>query len=218
MSFPRISFGPLVAMLLALATWPLHGRAAEAAGNAQAGAAKAAACSACHGAKGISAVPTFPDLAGQSVAFLSAQLQAYKSGSRKDPMMSAAVASLGRQDLDDLAAYFASLPPKPAGHADASSRGGVLYLQGDPAKGIPACQGCHGPAGQGPQPHGGATQTAWAAYPRVAGQPQPYLVKVLTEYKQGALGGEPNAKVMQGVMQSIDASDIQALAAYITTQ
>lgn len=79
------------------------------AGDAAAGKAKAATCAGCHGATGISAVPTYPNLAGQKEAYLVKQLKAFKDGSRKDPTMSAMAAPLTDADMANLAAYYAGL-------------------------------------------------------------------------------------------------------------
>jgi cytochrome c553 len=79
------------------------------AGDAAAGKGKSMMCSACHGAAGISAVPTYPNLAGQKVAYLVKQLKDFKTGTRNDPTMKGMVASLSDADMADLAAYYASL-------------------------------------------------------------------------------------------------------------
>lgn len=79
------------------------------AGDAAAGKGKSMMCSACHGAAGISAVPTYPNLAGQKEAYLTKQLKDFKSGKRNDPTMKGMVASLKPADMADLAAYYASL-------------------------------------------------------------------------------------------------------------
>ena len=79
------------------------------AGDAAAGKGKSMMCSACHGVAGISAVPTYPNLAGQKEAYLTKQLQDFKSGKRNDPTMKGMVASLSETDMADLAAYYASL-------------------------------------------------------------------------------------------------------------
>ncbi|SFS17266.1 Cytochrome c553 [Dyella sp. OK004] len=187
-------------------------------GNPQAGADKAAVCGACHGPQGIAIAPNFPNLAGQSPTYLYVQLKAFKEGQRSDPVMTGQAAPLSDEDMRDLAAYYASLPAKPAGKADASSRGGQLYLSGDPVKGIPPCQGCHGPVGQGPQPRwSSAPQPAWHTFPRLEGQSSIYVGKVLGDYKSGTRGGSTNGKVMQGVVESLDDTDIQALSTYINT-
>jgi cytochrome c553 len=75
-------------------------------GSADAGKAKSTTCAGCHGADGNSAAPSFPKLAGQHEDYLLHSLQAYKSGKRKNPIMSGQVASLSDQDMKDLAAYF----------------------------------------------------------------------------------------------------------------
>jgi len=79
------------------------------AGDAAAGKGKSMMCAACHGTAGISAVPTYPNLAGQKVAYLEKQLKDFKSGKRNDPTMKGMVASLSDADMANLAAYYASL-------------------------------------------------------------------------------------------------------------
>ena len=79
------------------------------AGDAAAGKAKAATCGGCHGANGVSAVPTYPNLAGQKEAYLVKQMKAFKDGSRKDPTMNAMAAPLSDEDMANLAAYYAGL-------------------------------------------------------------------------------------------------------------
>jgi cytochrome c553 len=78
------------------------------AGDAAAGKAKSATCAGCHGATGHSAVPTYPNLAGQKEAYLVKQLKAFKDGSRKDPTMNAMAAPLSDADMENLAAYYSS--------------------------------------------------------------------------------------------------------------
>jgi cytochrome c553 len=79
------------------------------AGDAAAGKGKSMMCGACHGAAGISAIPTYPNLAGQKEAYLVIQLKAFKSGARNNAVMKGMVASLSDTDMADLAAYYASL-------------------------------------------------------------------------------------------------------------
>lgn len=85
---------------------------ANAAGDAAAGKSKSAVCAACHGATGTSANAIWPNLAGQKEAYLLKQLKAFKSGARKDPMMAPMAAPLSDQDMQNLAAYYASQKPK----------------------------------------------------------------------------------------------------------
>jgi cytochrome c553 len=77
-------------------------------GDAATGKQKSAACAACHGADGNSVAPDFPRIAGQQPDYILHSLSAYKSGSRKDPVMGAMAANLSKQDMEDLAAYFFS--------------------------------------------------------------------------------------------------------------
>lgn len=81
---------------------------ALAGGDAAAGKAKAATCAACHGPDGNSQSPMFPTIAGQPADYLVKAMEDYKSGARKNPIMSGMVAGLSDQDMADLAAYFAS--------------------------------------------------------------------------------------------------------------
>jgi len=69
-----------------------------------------AVCSACHGLNGISVTDAIPNLAGQKVAYLEAQLKALKDGARKSQIMGPMAAQLNADDIANVAAYFASLP------------------------------------------------------------------------------------------------------------
>lgn len=72
---------------------------------------KAAACAACHGADGIKVIdPSYPILAGQHRDYLLRALQDYKSGARKNAIMSGQAAGLTKKEMQELAAYFAALP------------------------------------------------------------------------------------------------------------
>jgi len=187
-------------------------------GDAQAGAGKAAVCAACHGPQGVAIAPNFPNLAGQSATYLYVQLKEFHDGQRNDPVMTGQAAALSDADMRDLASYYAELAPKPAGQADANSRGAQLYLAGDPAQGIPPCQGCHGPAGLGPQPHpSSAPQPPWATFPHLRGQSGLYVTKQLGDFKSGARGGSSNAKVMHGIAATLGDDDVQALSTYLNT-
>jgi len=70
-------------------------------------------CASCHGVNGISSSDAFPNLAGQKAAYLETALKAYRSGTRKAPIMNNMAASLFDKDIENLAAYFASLKPAP---------------------------------------------------------------------------------------------------------
>lgn len=82
--------------------------AAQAQGDPKAGLTKARACQVCHGKGGNSSNPTYPRLAGQHAKYIVKQLKAFKSGTRKDPIMNGMAATLSEQDMEDVAAYFES--------------------------------------------------------------------------------------------------------------
>lgn len=77
--------------------------------DAAAGKEKAAICTTCHGANGISQLPNAPHLAGQPEIYVAEQLKAYRSGARKNEMMTVIAQPLSDQDIDDLAAWFSSI-------------------------------------------------------------------------------------------------------------
>ena len=83
-----------------------------AAGDAAAGKTKSAVCTACHGAEGTSVNPLWPNLAGQHAAYMVKQLKAFKSGERKDPVMSPMAMPLSEQDMEDVSAYYSQQKPK----------------------------------------------------------------------------------------------------------
>ncbi|GJH12898.1 cytochrome c [Caballeronia novacaledonica] len=83
--------------------------AAFAAGDVKAGRAKATACAACHGIDGMSKLPEAPNLAGQTEEYLVKALNDFRSGERKNEMMSMMAKTLSDADVANLAAYYHSL-------------------------------------------------------------------------------------------------------------
>jgi len=81
-----------------------------AAADVDAGRAKAQQCIACHGDSGISPSGAFPNLAGQHAEYLVQTLRDYKSGVRKNAVMGALVGALSEEDMQDIAAFYASQP------------------------------------------------------------------------------------------------------------
>ena len=93
-----------IAAIAALnAVSPVH-----AAGDVQAGKAKTAACAACHGANGQGVAPN-PALAGKKEDQLIQDMKDYKSGKRDNAVMKGMVSALSDQDIENVAAYYASL-------------------------------------------------------------------------------------------------------------
>lgn len=77
--------------------------------QASAGQLKAQACAVCHGPLGLSATPDAPHLAGQPALYLSTQLRAYRSGTRKHEVMAVMAKPLSDDDIAQLAAWFSSI-------------------------------------------------------------------------------------------------------------
>ena len=82
---------------------------AHADGDPLAGRKKALQCQACHGMDGLAKIPEASNLAGQSTTYLVSALNDYKSGARKNDMMSTIAPMLSDTDMDDLAAYYSSI-------------------------------------------------------------------------------------------------------------
>ena len=74
-----------------------------------AGKAKAGMCATCHGALGISQLPNAPNLAGQPAIYTIEQLKNYRSGKRANEVMAVMAKPLSDTDIDDLAAWYASI-------------------------------------------------------------------------------------------------------------
>ena len=100
---------PILTLVAVLAAVTISA-AAEAA-NPVAGKAKAnEVCAACHGADGNSTAPDFPRLAGQHRDYLAKALRDYKSGQRKNTIMQGFASALTKDDIENLAAYYAAQP------------------------------------------------------------------------------------------------------------
>jgi cytochrome c553 len=91
-----------VALLTMAAAWS--------AGSVVDGASTSVPCQACHGADGIGISAEIPNLAGQKAAYLQTQLHAFKSGDRKHDVMGPIAKQLSDADVENLAAYWNSLP------------------------------------------------------------------------------------------------------------
>ncbi len=175
-------------------------------GSAEKGESKATACTACHGPGGNSVNPEWPSLAGQGQAYIHKQLQAFKGGARKNPLMTPMAMGLSEEDMADLGAYFAA--QKPTGlEADPGKLavGQRVYRSGDPKNGLPACAACHGPAGDGNAP---------AAYPALRGQYATYVAAQLRNYRAGTRQTDPS-QMMRTVASTMTDEQIDAVASYV---
>ncbi|MCB2262993.1 MAG: cytochrome c4 [Candidatus Thiosymbion ectosymbiont of Robbea hypermnestra] len=178
----------------------------QAAGDATAGEAKVAACGACHGPNGNALVPAWPKLAGQHARYLYKQLMDFKSGKRANGQMSPQVIRLDEQDFRDIAAYYSAQRQSP-GTADPASAelGERIYRGGNPATGVPACTGCHGPVGIG---------LGAAGFPRIAGQHAQYLDSALKGFQTKGRANDPNG-MMRDVASRMSDEEIAAVSRFL---
>jgi cytochrome c553 len=164
-------------------------------------------CSACHGADGNSPSPANPNLAGQQADYTALQLAHFKTGIRNNAVMAGMSATLTREDMRSLGAYFAQQKPKGLAAKDAAlaAAGQKLLRGGAAAGGVPACAACHGPDGAGIP----------SRYPRLGGQYADYTLAQLRAFKAGERGMDKEGKDVNGrIMAQIAARmNEQAIAA-----
>jgi cytochrome c553 len=165
-----------------------------------AGKARSQACAACHGADGNSPAGQFPNLAGQTWRYIYVQLKDYKEGRRSDPVMTAMAAPLSRQEMIDIANYYAAQPAKPSTFKSDEAKMKLGKAKADET----LCSMCHlgGFAGQN-------------EIPKVAGQQYDYIVKQMRDFK--ARTRTNDAGNMTSVSQTLSETDIENLAHYITS-
>lgn len=199
----------LVVALLALVSLTARADEAPAADDAYARNLAVGVCGTCHGPQGNSQHPKFPRLAGQSRAYLVAQLKNFRGETRGDPdaigYMWGMSTELSDDTIEGLARYYSSQRPGAARTRDSSlvARGREIYTNGIPAQGVPACASCHGPDAHGTND-----------FPRLAGQHAQYLLKQLSSFQSNMR----NVAVMHGVAQNLRLPEMQAVAAFLESQ
>src|SRR5262245_5668560 len=165
-----------------------------------AGKEKAEICVGCHGENGISQMENMPSLAGQPEQFIQWQLVYFRAGARKNEQMQPIVEQITNEDIRNLGAYFASLPPpkneKPDDDPELSKRGAQ-------AAAGRRCASCHLDSFAGTK-----------AVARLAGQREDYLLKALRDYKAGLRSGGGQA-AMAEVAFPLHEEEVVALAHYL---
>lgn len=153
--------------------------------------AVAAQCMACHGPAGQSQYEDWPSLAGQKQSYLLQQLQDFKSGARKDPMMAPIITQLSDDDMKKLAAHFSAQPaPQPRQPLAASVAGPAAAA---------ACMACHDNA-------------ALPSEPFLRGQKADYLSAQIKAFRDGK---RKNA-VMEAMAKPLSDADVTAIAEHFS--
>ena len=161
-------------------------------------------CAACHTNDGSRGLPANPILQGQHAQYLVKQLTEFKAGLRENAIMRGMASTLSEADMKNVAAFYASKQAKPgfAKNRDLATLGEKIYRGGIADRSVPACSGCHGPAGAGIP----------AQYPRLAGQHADYVEAQLTAFRGGV---RHNNVAMTGVAAKLNDREIKALADYV---
>lgn len=186
------------------------------AGDIAAGKATASVCVACHQANGEGAampgVEPWPALAGLDARYIVKQLQDFKSGARTNISMQPFATMLNDEQTQDVAAYYASLPPvapkAPEGVDEALMKHGEqLALRGDWDRYVVACVSCHGPGNNG----------VGGEFPRLTGQRPEYLRAQLLAYRDGSRANDPQ-DLMGTIARRMSDRDIEAVSMWLGAQ
>jgi cytochrome c553 len=183
-------------------------------GDAKAGADKSAVCQGCHGATGNSEDASFPRLAGQYASYIAKEVEDFKSGLRANNETMAGMAATveSEQDALDIGSYFASqkMTSKPLSDVDKklAEKGEKIFYNGIIDKNVYGCVNCHGERGKGKAPN-------IPQFPVIGGQHRDYLVRQLTDFRDGARANDP-AGMMQGIAKGLSNDEIKALANYLS--
>ena len=175
--------------------------------------AKISYCKDCHGvsAQGFNGYYPIPRLAGQQPEYIENQLRAFTEHRRTNNIMFNVAHSLSPAMINALTAHFASLNPPPIGGAPRQlvAAGRKIFEDGMPEVNIAACAACHGPEATGS-----------GQIPRLAGQLYPYMIKTLSNWdkERGRNPTVPDAAaIMSPVAHSLNKSQIEAVAAFVST-
>ncbi|QKT03320.1 cytochrome c4 [Ectothiorhodospiraceae bacterium 2226] len=170
----------------------------------------ALACVSCHGAQGAgNAAAGFPRLAGLDAEHMVKQLQDYKAGTRKNPVMAPFAAALTDEEMANVSAYYAAqqapvTAAKPEG--EAAALGERLTLIGNWDKDVPACVACHGPGARG----------VGKSFPALAGQHAAYIKAQFQAWKNGQRTNDPD-ELMKVVAERLSDEEIEAVANYLAS-
>ena len=196
----------MIKQIVCLMGFGLFASLALAAGDPAAGQTKTAICGACHGADGNSPVGMFPKLAGQHERYLFKQMQDIKAGVRPVPTMAGQLDALSDQDLQDIAAFYASqASTMGAAEEKLVALGEQVYRAGIREKGVAACTACHSPTGAGNGP---------ARFPKLSGQHAEYIATALRAFRNDERINDGDTRIMRDVANRLSDKELDAVASY----
>ncbi|MDA9556474.1 c-type cytochrome [Vibrio sp.] len=174
---------------------------------------EAKTCTTCHGAEGLGTAKLAPMLAGLNADYIEKQLELFRSGERKNPLMAMEAGKLDtKEKREAVATYFSSLPTyefhnleKRGDAADIQTAARKLVYQGDWERDIPACATCHGASGMGVGP-----------FPRLASQHADYIANQLNAWKNGTRKGD-DLNMMENIASKLTNEEIQQLSYYFAS-
>jgi len=168
--------------------------------DAAAGEKKTASCTTCHGNDGNSAAAAYPNLAGQTSAYLLKQLKDFKEGKRKSVVMSPMVGFMNDQDMQDLSDYFSIQNPQRASFTPDPA----LAAEGKKITQQLQCVSCHQPNFKGLN-----------EFPRVTRQQYNYTVKQLKDFRDGVRTNDNGT--MAPMAKNLTDDQIKAIVHYLST-
>jgi len=170
---------------------------------AKGGTISASVCAACHTSDGSRGIPTNPILQGQHADYIVKQLAEFKSGKRDNAVMKPMASTLSDDDMRNVAAFYASKTAKPGKSKNPATvaLGEKIWRGGIAEKAVPACAGCHGPAGAGVP----------AQYARLGGQHAEYISNELTLFRSGKRANSPQMTTIAARMSD---AEIAAVSDY----
>jgi cytochrome c553 len=205
------------ALLLAVALHAAPGLAQPERGVPDTLERRVAACTSCHGSPSLPPPTTgpryYPRIAGKPAGYLYNQLQNFRAGRRRYPLMTYMVDHLSDDYLREIAAYFstqhlpapvlarASLP------ADQLERGRALVTRGDAALKVPACMACHGQRLTGALP----------AIPGLLGLPRDYINAQFGAWRNGTRRAHA-PDCMATIAGRLSLADVAAVSGWLASE
>ncbi|MET0091803.1 MAG: c-type cytochrome [Candidatus Thiodiazotropha sp.] len=153
----------------------------------------------CHGKTGVSEEDDTPSIAGQVPTYQFKQLMDYKSGVRDEKTMTKRARKLTREDMADLAAFYAAQTPEEGVMKEVPK----LVKEGDMGRLLLPCSVCHGKNGEG----------LGFEVPALAGQKIDHFIETMEAFQEGDRDNDEYGR-MRFIAQQLSEDEIAELAAF----